>query len=453
MDNYDPEDPGQTNKWTNTETGKTVDSTMSIPFMNYPPKEDEVMTGTFTRKPLKESKTIFKVDDPAKGTVNGQESVTYSYIQTDNVRLDQNKLSDMLSDNYRITPEPISADYKFDHWETGKGFDVQGKVVTAQDQWLFDVRTDLATERELVAVFEDAAKSAKAVYEKPTEVNGTGHLTFYYDSESHTGANIEVFDVKTDTGVYNLPAWYEESDIDPWVEGEDRPVPYFSNKIDTGIGHPETIVVNFDSSFAQFRQLTSLSCWFMPAIDRNNNNALYHPFKFDSDNFKNLQNINTESVYNLWYMFGGHENANDYSGSHTTVINLTGFDTELKLQNLDGLFANCADLETLTLPTGFGTNSKSMSHTFFNCRALTNDKLSSALNNLITRNVEDMSYMFASYKYESATVTESTTLLFPTTFIISNVKTVEGMFAGYTNTHKLIVSNSSLKLARNSCRN
>ena len=111
-----------------------MDSTKAIPFENYPPKEVEVMTGTFTRKPLNESKTIFKVDDITKGTVNGQESVTYSYIQTDNVRLDQNKPSDMLSDNYRITPEPKSADYKFDHWETGSGFEVQGKVVTAQDQ-------------------------------------------------------------------------------------------------------------------------------------------------------------------------------------------------------------------------------------------------------------------------------------------------------------------------------
>lgn len=184
----------------------------------------------------------------------------------------------------------------------------------------------------------------------------------------------------------------------------------------------------------------------MPAIDRNNNNALYHPFKFDSDNFQGLKNINTESVYNLWYMFGGHENANDYSGSHTTEINLTDFDPENKLQNLDGLFANCADLETLTLPKQFGTNCKSMSHTFFNCRALTGDYLCNALNNLVTTNVKDMSYMFASYKYYLTTKIEpsdSITLLFPTSFSFGNeLSTVEGMFAGYTNTKKLIITNN-----------
>lgn len=92
-----------------------------------------VYTGTFERKALNESKTIFTTNGADKGLVNGQESVEYSYIQTDNVRLDSNKPSDMLSDNFRITPEAKET-YKFDHWETGEGFEEPGKVVTLQDK-------------------------------------------------------------------------------------------------------------------------------------------------------------------------------------------------------------------------------------------------------------------------------------------------------------------------------
>ena len=67
------------------------------------------------------------------GKVNGEDSVTYAYIQNNTVRLDPENQNDMLSDNFRITPEPVNSDYKFSHWETGEGFEVQGKVVTPKD--------------------------------------------------------------------------------------------------------------------------------------------------------------------------------------------------------------------------------------------------------------------------------------------------------------------------------
>lgn len=187
----------------------------------------------------------------------------------------------------------------------------------------------------------------------------------------------------------------------------------------------------------------------MPAIDRSDKTKLYHPFVFDSTNFKDLDYINTENVYNLWYMFGGHENANDYSGSHTTSIDLSGFDQFGKLKNLDGMFANCADLEELTLPSKFGVNCTSMSHTFFNCRHLVEDNLANTLKQMVTDNVTDFSYMFASYKNNvDTTITEDTTLTFPSTFSLRSAQTVEGMFAGYTQTKKLIITNNSTKIGR-----
>lgn len=310
---------------------------------------------------------------------------------------------------------------------------------------MFDAGKGEATERTLVAVFESKDLSAKAVYEKPAEANGEGNLTFYYDDEAHTGDNVVVFDVNPNTSVYDLPEWYEVSDIPPWVESDDRPIPYFNSEIDNGANRPSKIVVTFDKTFSQYKQLTSLSCWFMPAIDRSDSNKLYSPFQFDSTSFKQLEYINTASVYNLWYMFGGHENANEYAGSHITAIDLSGFDQANNLKNIDGMFANCCDLTNLILPKDFGKNCSSMSHTFFNCRALTGEYLNTALSNLNTNSVRDMSYMFASYKDSTGKtpIAQTTTLKFPKSFNTSNVETFEGMFAGYTNTQKLIITDDT----------
>ena len=136
LDNTDPDNPEDPNVWTNKAYAeKTWESTAYIPYYvkDYPPKPDYVFTGTFERKALKECKTNFKTEDETMGKVNGEDSVTYAYIQNNTVRLDPENQNDMLSDNFRITPEPVNSDYKFSHWETGEGFEVQGKVVTPKD--------------------------------------------------------------------------------------------------------------------------------------------------------------------------------------------------------------------------------------------------------------------------------------------------------------------------------
>ena len=164
--------------------------------------------------------------------------------------------------------------------------------------------------------------------------------------------------------------------------------------------------------------------------------SLVTPFAFDSDHFKGLSNICMDHVWNVKYMFGGHEYFNDINGSKAfETIDLTGLDMS-KLNNLDAMFANCLNLKSITWPKGFDCSKiTSMYKTFFNCDALYGDDLLNVLDGLDTSNVTDMSYMFAKrhfYDEEQQLQNEAIDIdyIFPSTFTVASVTNMTRMFAG-----------------------
>ena len=126
-------------------------------------------------------------------------------------------------------------------------------------------------------------------------------------------------------------------------------------------------------------------------------------------------------------------------------IDMTYFDTS-EVENMHGMFSNCENLETLTLPNNFDTsNVTDMSHMFNTCKKLTSLNLTSfntsnvqnmrgmfggceelqtltLSNSFNTSNVTDMSYMFQTCK--------KITSLNLTSFNTLNVTDMQGMFSG-----------------------
>ena len=162
---------------------------------------------------------------------------------------------------------------------------------------------------------------------------GTGTLTFRRGASKPEGA----YDLYE--GIY-YPGWYGQR------------------------GKIKTVV--FDASFANARP-TNCYYWFSGC---NNLTEI-----------KGIENLNTENVTNMSYMF--------VKCKALTSLDLSNFNTE-KVTDMQGMFKECSDLTSLDL-TSFNTAEVTkMDNMFMSCDALTSLNLS----NFNTAKVTDMKYMF-----------------------------------------------------------
>ena len=146
-----------------------------------------------------------------------------------------------------------------------------------------------------------------------------------------------------------------------------------------------------------------------------------------------------------------------YQCTSLQEIDITYFDTT-EVENMSGMFSNCENLETLTLPDGFdSSNVTDMSYMFHYCKKLTSLNLTSfntsnvqnmqgmfssceelqtltLSNSFNTSNVTDMSYMFQTCK--------KITSLNLTSFNTLNVTDMQGMFGGCEELQTLTLSNN-----------
>ena len=124
--------------------------------------------------------------------------------------------------------------------------------------------------------------------------------------------------------------------------------------------------VDFDKSFKNARP-TSCYRWF-----------------FDCSNLtsiNNIENLNTEKVTNMSYMFCKCEGL--------TSLNLSNFDTS-NVTYMTSMFYNCSGLKSLDLSNFDTSNVTTMYQLFYDCSSLTSLNLSS----FNTSNVTDMATMF-----------------------------------------------------------
>ncbi len=114
------------------------------------------------------------------------------------------------------------------------------------------------------------------------------------------------------------------------MAGDDHTVNYIDEVIENNA--PNGVTVTFDSSFKDYDQLKSMSCWFIPCVSNNDQNKLYVPFSTkpfvttqeDVVEFAlDLTNVNTTGLNDLSYMFGGHNSVSDYGGTTLNKITLT----------------------------------------------------------------------------------------------------------------------------------
>ena len=170
----------------------------------------------------------------------------------------------------------------------------------------------------------------------------TGTLTFKYDNNKPASTDAEkVFAVPT------------ESQTTPgWVYGLNTPVK----------------IVVFDSSFANALP-TSCYKWF-------------YSYK-DLTEIKNIENLNTTRIKDMWRMF--------YGCSGLTSLDLSSFNTT-NVKTMEEMFYGCSKLASLTLPSGSTANVENMGGMFRDCSSLTSLTIPSSFN---TANVKNMSYMFS----------------------------------------------------------
>ena len=125
--------------------------------------------------------------------------------------------------------------------------------------------------------------------------------------------------------------------------------------------------VVFDASFANARP-TSCYGWFVGCDCLTK--------------IEGIENLNTESVEDMSYMFG-----NCYS---LPSLDLSKLNNTAKVENMAYMFYNCQSLSSLNLSNINTANVKNMEHMFYYCQSLSSLNLS----NINTANVEDMAYMF-----------------------------------------------------------
>ncbi|MDO5329755.1 MAG: BspA family leucine-rich repeat surface protein, partial [Coriobacteriia bacterium] len=136
----------------------------------------------------------------------------------------------------------------------------------------------------------------KAVYDGNENVKT---LTFYYDSEPHTGDNIKVYDnLKTDA-----------EDDDDWAYDENR-------------GNINKVIIN--DSMKQYTGFKS-TAYMCSNMDK----------AADIEGFENLNTTNVENMRGMFYRYG--KGSKDTPSSLTKVPNLTGFITT-NVKNMYGMF-------------------------------------------------------------------------------------------------------------------
>ena len=125
--------------------------------------------------------------------------------------------------------------------------------------------------------------------------------------------------------------------------------------------------VVFDASFANARP-TSCYGWFADC--------------YCLTKIEGIENLNTESVEDMSYMFG-----NCYS---LPSLDLSKLNNTAKVENMAYMFYNCQSLSSLNLSNINTANVKNMEHMFYYCQSLSSLNLS----NINTANVKNMEHMF-----------------------------------------------------------
>ena len=160
--------------------------------------------------------------------------------------------------------------------------------------------------------------NAEAYY---TVSNNFKTLTFYYDSQKTSRTNI-LFSGGLEPDEYGFPTWYSCRD--------------------------KFTSVVFDSSFDNYKTLTSTECWFINCSSVTS--------------ITGLEYLHTDNVTNMRSMF--------YECSSLTNIDLSHFNTE-NVQNFIGMFDGCSGLTSLDV-SGFNTaKATKMSGMFEKCSGLT----------------------------------------------------------------------------------
>ena len=131
--------------------------------------------------------------------------------------------------------------------------------------------------------------------------------------------------------------------------------------------HNKINKVVFDASFANARP-TSCHMWFDGCSDLTE--------------IEGIENLNTEEVTNMGYMF--------YGCSSLTSLNVSNFDTQ-NVTDMSYMFSACSGLKSLNVSHFDTQNVKNMSNMFNSCRSLTSLDVSK----FNTQKVENMHAMFS----------------------------------------------------------
>ncbi|MBO5612945.1 MAG: BspA family leucine-rich repeat surface protein [Prevotella sp.] len=223
-----------------------------------------------------------------------------------------------------------------------------------------------------------------AVYENNT-------LTFYYDNKREEKQETIYANIFTSYNIEQhkyLPDWYSNT-------------PYITS-------------INFDSSFYEFKKLSSTEKWFMDMTELVS--------------IQGLEYIDTKPVMSMSRMF--------YNCRSLTNLNLSTFDTQ-NVMDMSEMFYGCTNLTSLNLNDFDTKNVTDMSFMFDGCSNLRTLDLSS----FNTQNVTDMSFMFF----------EDTSLetLDVSNFNTKNVTNMRGMFRTCSKLTNLDLKNFNAQNATN----
>ena len=170
----------------------------------------------------------------------------------------------------------------------------------------------------------------------------------------------------------------------------------------------EITTVTFNSSFANYHDLSTTSSWFYGCSNLSRINGLKY--------------LKTENVTSMYAMFAGCSELKSLDLSTMTTSNVT---------DMDDMFLQCKNLQTLNV-SGFDTQKvSSMQGMFYGCESLQSLDLSS----FDTRNVQYMNVMFHGCK--------KITKLDLTNFDTNKVKDMYCMFYGCESLEELNISSFS----------
>lgn len=455
---------------------KPVENTSWLPYSEQsmangirPEDADKINTGRYhLAQEIEDYDVNFVVDDTDNfGTINGLQETAYSFVKTANIHMDPYKENTIWADNLVYVAEPISDDCAFMYWTYGDGFGpLEGEVV--QNDLMINFDSNNYEPVTFVAHFTNDTRTAKAIF---TASNGQGNLNFVYDEKTYEPGKdgvLTVYNVNPNCNSYNLPSWYKFKQ-ESGLSGDDHQLYSVDSIIESNA--PGGVSVTFDESFKAYDQLKSMSCWFIPCVSNLNNDILYVPFsnnpfvttQADEVEFGlDLTNVNTASLENVSYMFGGHDSVSDYGGTTLNKITLT-MPEQFKTTSLKAWFANCVRLTDIEFTNSFdSSNVTNMSYMFYNCPNLVYNypgstvDLGRILNKFNTGKVTDMSYMFAQTqtvyaqfekpvidpRYPGEEKTYDINIYFPGggNFTTGNVENFEGMFSGFYNAKSITIT-------------